>query len=63
MLRSGLAADHPARDQLTYLDQERTMKPGDWPWWSKKSTAINYSIVGAVLLIMLWEALRRRWGF
>jgi hypothetical protein len=40
-------------------------RKGDWrdrPWWSKRRDAINYSIVGFILLIMLWEALRRRFG-
>jgi hypothetical protein len=39
------------------------MKSADRPRQSKRRDAINYSIVGAIFLIMLWEALRRRWGF
>jgi hypothetical protein len=31
----------------------------DRPWWSKRTDIINFSVVGILMLIMLWEVIRR----
>jgi hypothetical protein len=33
------------------------------PWWSKWHDVINFSVIGVILLIVLWESLRRWLGY
>lgn len=31
------------------------------PWWSKAKDAVSIGLTGAVLLIVIWDAVGRRW--
>jgi len=35
----------------------------DRPWWSRLHDTINFSIVGVILLVVLWESVRRWLGY
>jgi len=35
----------------------------DRPWWSKWHDVISFSIIGVILLIVLWESLKRWLGY
>jgi hypothetical protein len=33
------------------------------PWWSRGTDIVNFSITGIVLLVVLWESVRRWLGY
>ena len=35
----------------------------DRPWWSKTTDIVNLSIIGAVLLLVVWDTGRRWLGY
>jgi len=35
------------------------MTPEDWPWWSKRTATVNYVIIGALILFVLWTTFVR----
>ena len=39
------------------------MTPFRKPRWAKKMDAVNFSIVGIIMLLVLWETFRRWLGF
>jgi hypothetical protein len=53
---SGMA-NKPASDGIFFSKPWR-----DRPWWSRRSDIVSGTIAGAILLIVVWEAVQRWLG-
>jgi hypothetical protein len=39
------------------------MSPRNKPAWAKRMDAVNFSLIGIIMLLVVWETLRRMLGF
>jgi len=61
-------ANEPSADGIFFSrpwdERPRWTKPwNERPWWSKAKDIVSVSIIGTILLVVVWEAVRRWLGY
>ena len=53
--KAGASGAQPAR--------RRPMTPFEKPRWARRMDAINLTVIGVIMILIVWETLRRVFGF